>query len=85
VLALNNAPKADAAVIRRIFKEKKTVLNAKKILDFIYEYDGIDLAELMAVSYIEDAKHALDAAGLAAGKKSRVLYELADYMMLRNY
>jgi geranylgeranyl pyrophosphate synthase len=85
VLALNNAPKADAAVIRRIFKEKKTVLNAKKILDFIYEYDGIDLAELMAVSYIEDAKHALDAAGLAAGNKSRVLYELADYMMLRNY
>jgi geranylgeranyl pyrophosphate synthase len=85
VLALNNAPKAEAGRIRKLFRRKKAASSAKKILDFILEYDGIDLAELMAVSYIEDAKHALDQAGLAADKNGAVLYELADYMLLRNY
>jgi geranylgeranyl pyrophosphate synthase len=85
VLALNNSTAAEANRIRKIFKAGKTAADTKRILDFILEHDGIDLAELMALSYIEDAKHALDRAGLAAGGTKSVLYDLADYMILRNY
>jgi geranylgeranyl pyrophosphate synthase len=85
LLALNSAPKKERENIIRIFREDPPSADKAKILDFIFKYDGVNLSELMAASFVNDAKAALDRAELKNDKKKAALYKIADYVIQREY
>jgi octaprenyl-diphosphate synthase len=85
VLALNNATKKESDRIKKIFAAETAAVNSAKILDFINTYDGVNQAELMALSFVVDAKAALDKAKLKDEKKKELLYQIADYVVEREY
>lgn len=85
ILAMKCAPKAECARIEKLFEKNADGKNTGKIIDFIFKYDGIDLAELMALSYTADAKAALGKAKLKNTAAKQMLSDMADYVIEREY
>ncbi len=85
ILAIQNAPAKESSKIKRLFRANSTESARKRILDFIFANGGVNLAGLMAMSYVTDAKAALDKAKLKDDKKKELLYEIADYVLEREF
>ncbi|MEI7542425.1 MAG: polyprenyl synthetase family protein [bacterium] len=85
ILALKCAPKKEKHFIMKLFKNNIHGKNTKKIIDFIFKYDGNELAGLMALSYVTDAKVALGKTKLENKVAKEMLSDLADYVIEREY
>lgn len=85
ILALKCAPKKEKVLIQTLFKKNVNGKNTNKIIDFIFKYDGTELAGLMALSFIADAKVALGKTKLKNKAAKEVLSDLADYVIDREY
>jgi|ERR1035437_401770 octaprenyl-diphosphate synthase len=85
ILAMKCAPKNECSRIKKLFEKNTDGKNTKKIIDFIFKYDGTELAGLMALSYSGDAKAALDKTKLKNAVVKEVLSDLADYVIEREY
>lgn len=85
ILAMKCAPKKECARAAGLFEKNTDGKNTKKIIDFIFKYDGTELAGLMALSYSADAKVALSKANLKNSAAAIVLGQLADYAIEREF
>jgi geranylgeranyl pyrophosphate synthase len=85
ILAMKCAPKNESSRVKRLFEKNTDGKNTKKIIDFIFKYDGTELAGLMALSYAADAKVALEKAKLKNNVVKEVLSDLADYVIEREF
>ncbi len=83
IIALENAPKKEAAAIKRFFSTGRAAAERSVIISFIKKYGGIEAAGAEAEALIRRSLKCLEEPALKS--KKELLQEIAEYVINRSH